>query len=60
MGSFIFAYYSLDFLIDINDNNKALRIRTIGVAVNMSPCHGEDHGFDSRMVRQALFNYMAR
>ena len=21
----------------------------------MSPCHGEDHGFDSRMVRQALF-----
>ncbi len=20
----------------------------------MSPCHGEDHGFDSRMVRQAF------
>ena len=24
---------------------------TNGVAVNMSPCHGEDRGFDSRLVR---------
>lgn len=23
-----------------------------GVAVNMSPCHGEDRGFDSRQIRQ--------
>lgn len=22
-----------------------------GVAVNMSPCHGEDRGFDSRLFR---------
>lgn len=21
----------------------------------MSPCHGEDHGFDSRMVRQTFY-----
>lgn len=25
--------------------------RSISVAVNTSPCHGEDHGFDSRMLR---------
>ncbi len=25
---------------------------TSGVAVNMSPCHGEDRGFDPRLVRQ--------
>ena len=25
--------------------------RIIGVAVNMSPCHGEDQGFDSPMIR---------
>ena len=25
---------------------------SISVAVNTSPCHGEDHGFDSRMLRQ--------
>ncbi len=24
---------------------------TSGVAVNMSPCHGEDRGFDPRLVR---------
>ena len=27
---------------------------TSGVAVNMSPCHGEDRGFDSRLVRHFL------
>ena len=27
---------------------------TSGVAVNMSPCHGEDRGFDSRLVRQSF------
>ncbi len=25
-----------------------------GVAVNMSPCHGEDRGFDSRLFRQQI------
>ena len=55
MEPFIFVNLLLDFCFCIIDNIKALRIRTIGVAVNMSPCHGEDHGFDSRMVRQALF-----
>ena len=34
---------------------KSLLLRhtgwTSGVAVNMSPCHGEDRGFDSRLVR---------
>ncbi len=29
-------------------------MRTIGVAVNMSPCHGEDRGFDSHMVRHFI------
>ena len=28
---------------------------TSGVAVNMSPCHGEDRGFDSRLVRQLFY-----
>ena len=34
------------------DNNKARYKRICGVAVNMSPCHGEDRGFDSRQIRQ--------
>ena len=42
----------LDFLICFIDNNNAVSNWTIGVAVNMSPCHGEDRGFDSHMVRQ--------
>lgn len=25
---------------------------TSGVAINMSPCHGEDREFNSRLVRQ--------
>jgi hypothetical protein len=28
--------------------------RSISVAVNTSPCHGEDHGFESRMLRQPV------
>ena len=28
--------------------------RSISVAVNTSPCHGEDHGFDSRMLRHVV------
>ena len=27
---------------------------SISVAVNTSPCHGEDHGFESRMLRQNI------
>jgi hypothetical protein len=27
------------------------RLWTIGVAANMSPCHGEDQGFDPPIVR---------
>ena len=45
------AIYSIFY-----NNIKALLNWTIGVAVNMSPCHGEDHGFDSRMVRQRFYN----
>ena len=60
MGPFLFKYFCIAILFVFSNNNKAQFKRTIGVAVNMSPCHGEDHGFDSRMVRQALFNYMAR
>ncbi len=30
---------------------------TSGVAVNMSPCHGEDRGFDSRLVRQLFYKW---
>ena len=42
----------LDFYDEINNNNTAaMQQWIIGVAVNMSPCHGEDHGFDSRMIR---------
>ena len=44
------AIYSIFY-----NNIKALLNWTIGVAVNMSPCHGEDHGFDSRMTRQHFF-----
>ena len=28
--------------------------RSISVAVNTSPCHGEDHGFDSRMLSNTV------
>ena len=32
--------------------NKDIKIYWMcGVAVNMSPCHGEDRGFDSRHIR---------
>ena len=55
MGPFLFKYFCIAILFVFSNNNKAQFKRTIGVAVNMSPCHGEDHGFDSRMVRQALF-----
>ncbi len=42
----------LDFFVAfINNNTAATQLWIIGVAVNMSPCHGEDHGFDSRMIR---------
>ena len=34
--------------------------RICGVAVNMSPCHGEDRGFDSRQIRQRFFKEVAR
>ncbi len=34
------------------DNDRACNARISGVAVNMSPCHGEDRGFDSRLIRQ--------
>ena len=46
----IFLKKTLAFFLRISDNNKAMRW-TSGVAVNMSPCHGEDRGFDSRLVR---------
>ena len=36
-------------MLGIIDN---IRRWTCGVAVNMSPCHGEDREFDSRQVRQ--------
>ncbi len=55
LGPFLFHIFTLAFLLQFNDNIKALATRTCGVAVNMSPCHGEDRGFDSRQVRQALF-----
>ena len=32
--------------------SNGIRFWTSGVAVNMSPCHGEDRGFDSRQIRQ--------
>ena len=60
LGPFLFSIFTLAFLFDFYDNIKALVSRTCGVAVNMSPCHGEDRGFDSRQVRQALFIKMAR
>ena len=41
------------------DNNKARYKRICGVAVNMSPCHGEDRGFDSRQIRQRFFKEKA-
>ena len=43
---------SIAFIYIFYNNIKARYKRIIGVAVNMSPCHGEDHGFDSRMIRQ--------
>ena len=41
----------LDFCWLFIDNIKAQLHWTSGVAVNMSPCHGEDRGFDSLLVR---------
>ena len=35
-------------------------LRSISVAVNTSPCHGEDHGFDSRMLRQRSLRLSVR
>jgi hypothetical protein len=34
--------------------NSLLSIWPLGVAVNMPPCHGGDHGFDSRRGRQTI------
>ena len=46
-----FINKTIAFIIFFYDNNKARYKRICGVAVNMSPCHGEDRGFDSRQVR---------
>ena len=55
MCFFIFLKFPIAFIIIFYDNIKARYKRICGVAVNMSPCHGEDRGFDSRQIRQRFF-----
>ena len=52
MCFFILLKFPIAFIIIFYDNIKARYKRICGVAVNMSPCHGEDRGFDSRQIRQ--------
>ncbi len=47
--------FSIERILFLYDNSK---LWTSGVAVNMSPCHGEDRGFDSRLVRQNLIIFL--
>ena len=41
--------------IPLTPMNKGNLIRSRGVAVITSPCHGEDRGFDSRRDRSKCF-----
>ena len=43
--------------IPLTPMNKGNLIRSRGVAVITSPCHGEDRGFDSRRDRSKCFSY---